>query len=61
VRGQQQRFMMLGYDVGSHGVDGQSGADTEKAMLNFQADKGLALHGEMSRSDRDALMNDAVE
>ena len=61
VRGQQQRFMMLGYDVGTSGVDGLIGGDTEKAMLNFQADTGRALHGEMAQGDRDRLAHDAGE
>ena len=61
VRGRQQRLMMLGYDVGTSGIDGSMGGDTEKALLMFQADKGLALHGEMSRGDRDTLTGDAGE
>src|SRR5437868_4140361 len=32
MRGQQSRLMMLGYDVGSAGIDGLAGGDTEKAM-----------------------------
>ncbi|HZF28929.1 MAG TPA: peptidoglycan-binding domain-containing protein [Gammaproteobacteria bacterium] len=61
VRGRQQRLMMLGYDVGAAGVDGSAGGDTEKAMLNFQADKGLALRGTVGATERNALTADAGE
>ncbi|HEV8607057.1 MAG TPA: hypothetical protein VGQ99_17080 [Tepidisphaeraceae bacterium] len=61
VRGRQQRMMMLGYDVGSSGVDGLQGGGTELAMLNFQADKGLNLRGTVGQVERDNLTADAGE
>jgi len=61
VRGQQQRLMMLGYDVGSAGIDGLAGGNTELAMLNFQADKGLTLRGSVGQVERDNLTADAGE
>ena len=61
VRGRQQRMMMLGYDVGTSGVDGSMGGETEKAMLMFQADKGLNLRGNIGQVERDNLTADAGE
>jgi hypothetical protein len=61
VRGRQQRMMMLGYDLGASGVDGSMGGDTEKAMLMFQADKGLNLRGTVGQVERDNLTADAGE
>ena len=61
VRGRQQRLMMLAYDVGTAGVDGSMGGDTEKAMLMFQADKGLNLRGTIGQIERDNLTADAGE
>ncbi|HUO07345.1 MAG TPA: peptidoglycan-binding domain-containing protein [Phycisphaerae bacterium] len=61
TRGVQQRLMMLGYDVGTSGADGQMGGNTEKGVLMFQADKGLELDGVAGRRTRDGLTGDAGE
>jgi hypothetical protein len=43
VLGQQRRLSMLGYELGD--VDGNFGEKTDRAALNFQADKGLEPDG----------------
>ena len=35
----------MGYDLGSYGVDGDFGKDTETAVSRFQAGHGLAADG----------------
>jgi len=61
VRGRQQRLMMLGYDVGARGIDGLMGGETEKALLNFQADKGFPLSGTIGTTEQNGLTTDANE
>jgi len=41
----QSRLCSLGYDVGTDGVDGFFGKDTEAAVLKFQQDSGLIADG----------------
>jgi hypothetical protein len=43
VKGQQRRLSMLGYELGD--VDGNFGQKSDRAALNFQADKGLEPDG----------------
>ena len=38
-------LVMHGYDVGSAGIDGDLGQDTDKALHQFQADHGLIVDG----------------
>ena len=38
-------LVMHGYDIGSAGIDGDLGQDTEKALHQFQADHGLTVDG----------------
>lgn len=40
LKGRQQRAIFLGYHAGT--VDGKEGPKTDRALLNFQADQGLA-------------------
>ncbi len=63
VIGQQRRLRMLGYHLGhggpsGDGVDGIMGTRTERALLNFQADKGIAIVGNADSATRNALTND---
>ena len=41
----QTLLMKLGYDLGSYGVDGDFGKDTEAAVRRFQRDHGLTVDG----------------
>jgi hypothetical protein len=41
----QDSLVTLGYSVGSHGVDGVYGGDTERAVRRFQDEHGLLLDG----------------
>lgn len=41
----QMALAMHGYDVGSAGIDGDLGQDTDKALRQFQADHGLTVDG----------------
>ena len=45
VRELQERLVKLGFDVGSCGVDGDYGTDTEKAVKLFQKANGLEASG----------------
>ena len=45
VRELQEKLIKLGFDVGSCGVDGDYGADTEKAVKLFQKANGLEVTG----------------
>jgi len=61
VEGQQRRLLILGYDVGPDGVDGQRGGVTERAMLDFQADTGITMQGRASTETRNRLTAEAGE
>ena len=41
----QEKLLLLGYDLGPHGIDGRYGKDTRAAMRHFQADLGLKQDG----------------
>lgn len=63
--GQQRRLRMLGYQLGrdgpsGDGVDGRVGGRTERAILCYQADRGIAILGDVDAATRDALNNDVV-
>ena len=47
--------MKLGYDLGSWGVDGDFGKDTEAAVRKFQRDHGLTVDGIVGSQTQDAL------
>jgi len=42
----QERLIALGYDVGPDGADGVFGANTQKALFQFQADQRLPPTGQ---------------
>ncbi len=50
VREMQAMLDRLGYDLGSYGVDGDFGKDTEAAVKRFQSDHGLAADGICGRA-----------
>lgn len=45
VKWTQKQLKRKGYDIGSYGVDGGYGNDTEKAVKKYQKDKGLKADG----------------
>ena len=51
----QTLLMKLGYDLGSYGVDGDFGKDTEAAVKRFQRDHGLTVDGVVGSQTRAAL------
>jgi putative peptidoglycan binding protein len=60
VRGQQRRLRGRGYPIGeggpeSDGVDGLAGPRTSRAILEFQADEGLAMDGIVGSKTQGAL------
>lgn len=53
----QSCLIMLGYDIGNAGVDGDFGSKTLEAVKNFQADRGLTVDGIVGPKTWDALEN----
>lgn len=51
----QNRLIELGYSVGKSGVDRSFGPDTDKAVRQFQKDKGLAVDGYVGPNTYKAL------
>ncbi|AWG44188.1 hypothetical protein BEH_24305 [Priestia filamentosa] len=45
VKGLQGKLQALGFNIGSTGIDGFFGADTEKAVKEFQKKHGLVIDG----------------
>lgn len=41
----QKKLMLLGYDCGESGADGDFGSGTQSAVKKFQSDNGLAVDG----------------
>lgn len=59
-RGQQRRLRLLGYQIGhggpeGNGVDGQAGYNTERSLLDFQADQGIAIDASPGPTTRTRL------
>ena len=55
VKWLQVRLIELGYSCGSAGVDGSFGYDTDKAVKQFQKDKGLKIDGRVGSATYKAL------
>ena len=51
----QSKLMMLGYDLGSYGVDGDFGTRTQAAVKAFQKDHGLTADGVVGAKTWEAL------
>ena len=45
VKAIQKKLMLLGYDCGESGADGDFGSGTQSAVKKFQSDNGLAVDG----------------
>ena len=45
VKWTQKHLKRKGYNIGSYGIDGGYGSDTEKAVKKYQKDKGLTVDG----------------
>lgn len=50
VRGVQQALMWLGYNIGSAGVDGDYGLNTQNAVIAFQRNHGLTADGVVGKN-----------
>ena len=53
----QTELIQRGYDLGKWGADGKFGAQTEKAVKQFQKDNGLIADGVIGKKTWDALLN----
>lgn len=56
VQEMQANLMMLGYDLGSYGADGDFGSRTEKAVMAFQRSSALDVDGKYGSITHKALM-----
>lgn len=54
----QTMLHRLGYGLGSYGIDGDFGRDTEKAVKEYQRDRGLIQDGVVGPLTWDALQKD---
>ncbi len=54
----QTMLHRLGYGLGSYGIDGDFGRDTEKAVREYQRDRGLIQDGVVGPLTWDALQKD---
>lgn len=55
VRKIQEQLIRLGYGVGPDGADGEFGANTEKAVIQFQMQNGLEIDGVVGNETRKKL------
>ena len=46
----QTLLIGYGYDCGKHGADGDFGADTERAVCDYQKKEKLTVDGEVGRN-----------
>ena len=56
VKWLQNRLIDLGYSCGKAGIDGSFGNDTDKAIRQFQKDKGLKVDGYVGKDTYRALV-----
>ena len=57
VKELQENLILLKYDVGSYGVDGDFGSGTENAVKAFQKDNGLLVDGEYGPDSHNKMMS----
>ena len=57
VRELQQMLTTLGFNVGSSGLDGHFGPDTEDAFEQWQSQQGAAVTGVVCMEDWYAMVN----
>lgn len=57
VKELQENLLILKYDVGSYGVDGDFGSGTENAVKAFQKDNGLLVDGEYGPDSHNKMMS----
>lgn len=55
VQEMQANLMMLGYDLGSYGADGDFGSRTEKAVMAFQRSSALDVDGKFGPKSFSAM------
>ena len=55
VQEMQANLMMLGYDLGSYGADGDFGSRTEKAIMAFQRSSALDVDGKFGPKSFSAM------
>ncbi len=59
VEDMQENLIRLGYDLGSHGADGNFGSKTDEAVRNFQRSSALKVDGKFGPKSL-AAMNSAL-
>lgn len=60
VKDMQEALIAKGYDCGPDGADGDFGANTEEALIEFQRDHGLEVDGEYGPLSKAALEGSGI-
>ena len=59
LRGRQRRLASMGYQLGSPAVDGTLGRKTDRATLDYQADKAVNMTGVINATVQGQITSDA--